>query len=83
MCDKVSLIDRHLLTATKNRHRVSTEFAMMDVPPSEREFVYRHLGHSENTNIHVYQAPLAVRELTAVGRRLQELDKGMIYLDKI
>ena len=65
------------ITATKNRHSVSTEFAMMDVNVSEREYLFKHLGHSEDTNQHIYQAPLAVRELTVVGRRLQTLDKGM------
>lgn len=75
VCIKVELKAPENITSTRNRHRVSTEFAMMDVPVSEREYLFKHLGHSEDTNQHIYQAPLAVRELTVVGRRQQPLIK--------
>ena len=48
------------LTATKNRYRVSMEFAMLDLPEGGRGSIFKHLGHSEEINTHVYQAPLAI-----------------------
>lgn len=70
------LTNRETITATKNRHRESTMFAMMDVPEGDRKFIYKHLGHSEHTNINVYQTPLASKELTVVGKRLREIYEG-------
>ena len=76
VCDKLQLQDAKRITATTNRHRVSTEFALMDVPASDRDYIYKHLGHSEEVNKNVYQAPLAVKAITVFGRRLQVLDRG-------
>ena len=73
---KLDLKNRKSITATRNRHRVSTEFALMDVPRSDREYIYQHLGHTEQVNQHVYQAPLAIRAITVVGKRLQTLDSN-------
>ncbi len=76
VCEKLHLQDTKRITATNNRHRVSTEFALMDVPLSDRNYIYKHLGHSEEVNQNVYQAPLAIKAITVVGRRLQDLDRG-------
>lgn len=76
VCEKVDLTNKETLTATKNRHRLSKLFALMDVPESERQYIYKHMGHSEETNQHIYQAPLAVKELTVVGKCLQTIDEG-------
>ena len=67
-----------LLTATKNRHRVSIEFSLLDLPEGERGACFKHLGHSEEVNKHVYQAPLALREITTVGKLLADLDTGKL-----
>lgn len=76
VCDNVTLTNKSIVTATKNRHRVSTMFALMDVPENDRQFIYKHLGHSEETNKNIYQTPLALKELTVVGSRLQTIDEG-------
>lgn len=76
VCDKLVLKNPEKVTATQNRHRVSTEFALMDLPMSEREYIYKHLGHTELVNKNVYQAPLALQEIMVVGRRLQTIDMG-------
>ncbi|XP_070191728.1 uncharacterized protein [Littorina saxatilis] len=66
-----------LLIADKFRHRASTLFSLQDVQDtSTREAFYRHMGHSEVINKTVYQCPLAIRELTAVGGFLQCLDSN-------
>ncbi|KAJ8018530.1 hypothetical protein HOLleu_43432 [Holothuria leucospilota] len=52
----------------------------MDVPESERQYIYKHMGHSEETNQHIYQAPLAVKELTVVGKCLQTIDEASLVV---
>jgi len=37
-------------TATKSRRRISTLYAVMDVPTKERQYFYKHMGHSEKIN---------------------------------
>ena len=76
VCEKLVLADPEKVTATQNRHRVSTEFALMDIPMGERDYIYKHMGHSEQVNQNVYQAPLALQEIMVVGRRLQTIDTG-------
>lgn len=65
---------RQNITATSIRHRASTIYASLDVPESERQTFYQHMGHSQEINKNVYQAPLAVQEVTKVGKFLRELD---------
>ena len=52
------------------------EFAILDLPEGERGSIFKHLGHSEEINTHVYQAPLVMREITTVGKHLRDLDTG-------
>ena len=63
-----------LLIADKFRHRLSTMYALLDLPPSEREAFYRHMGHSEAINKHVYQCPLSISEVVNVGGFLKGVD---------
>ena len=62
------------LTATKMRHRISTLYAAMDVPTEERQYFYKHMGHSQKINENIYQAPLAEVEILKVGSRLMDMD---------
>jgi hypothetical protein len=74
VCIDAKVLRPDLLTATKMRHRVSTLYAGLDVPQSDRHVFYKHMGHSENINVNVYQVPLAVAEVRVVGPRLQQMD---------
>ena len=56
-----------LLIADKFRHRLSTLYAVLELPANEREAFYRHMGHSEAINKHVYKCPLAIGEIVNVG----------------
>ena len=53
---------------------------MMDVPEDKREAFYRHMGHSEKINKDVYQAPLALNEVTQVGKYLLENEYMKDYI---
>ena len=63
-----------LLISDKFRHRVSTLFALLELPAEERSKFYRHMGHSESMNTNVYQCPHAIGEIVDVGRYLQRFD---------
>jgi len=60
------------ITATKMRHRISTLYAVLDVPPEHRNFMYKHLGHSSGVNEAIYQAPIAETEVLRVGQILHQ-----------
>jgi len=63
-----------LVTATRVRHRVSTLYAALDVPPNQRSNFYKHMGHSSLINESIYQAPLAEMEISQVGRALRAIE---------
>ena len=78
VCTKVDIKDKIRLTATKNRHRVSTIFAALDLSENDRNLFYQHMGHSKEVNQAIYQAPPALMELMKVGKHLKRIDEGMI-----
>jgi hypothetical protein len=65
-----------LMNATKMRHYISTLYAARDVPENSRQIFYKHMGHSDKVNQHVYQAPLSHQEITHAGFHLKEIDNG-------
>ena len=62
------------ITATENRHYISTEFAKMDVPAHLRKEFFRILGHSEEINQNIYQNPTSSRIL-GPGEILSQIDR--------
>lgn len=78
LCQDAGVSKPELLTATRQRHRISTLFAAKDATTKEREILFRQLGHTPDTNEGSYQHPLAAKELTVMGRHLTQFDKGRI-----
>ena len=76
ICQKIDLKSTETITATKQRHRVSTIFASLELPDKERQSFFDHMGHSADVNINIYQAPPAITEITKVGRYLSVIDGG-------
>uniref|UniRef100_A0A8W8NZK8 Uncharacterized protein n=2 Tax=Magallana gigas TaxID=29159 RepID=A0A8W8NZK8_MAGGI len=72
LCKKAGL-ERNI-SATDMRHYVATSYALLDVPPNEREMFYKHLGHSKQMNENVYQCPPAMKTITQVGKFLNQLE---------
>ena len=70
-----------LLIADKYRHRASTLYAMSEIPQDQRAAFYKHMGHTENVNKEVYQCPLAIKEVTQVGRFFEALDENCETVD--
>lgn len=81
ICVSANINEPHKLTATKMRHRVSTLYAAMDVPDSDRHYFYKHMGHSEGINQNIYQAPLAEAEILKVGSCLMAMDGTVPRVD--
>lgn len=76
VCSKLKLIEPDKIKATSNRHRISTMFAALDIPSNDRSLFFKHMGHAPEINEHVYQNPLAIREVVSVGKSLLEIDGG-------
>ncbi|XP_057306812.1 uncharacterized protein LOC130645002 isoform X2 [Hydractinia symbiolongicarpus] len=76
VCDRLPLKEPQNMKATTNRHRVSTLFAALDLSKNDREYFYKHMGHSAQINEQIYQAPLALMEVTKIGKPLMEIDQG-------
>ena len=83
--DVLKLIDGlenpKLLIADKYRHRASTLFAMTEIPDDQRPCFYKHMGHTESVNKEIYQCPLAIKEVTQVGRFFESLDENCSTVD--
>ena len=76
ICDKIHLQNSSIITATKQRHRVSTIFASYDLTEGDRMAFYEHMGHGKDINENIYQAPPAIKELTKVGKHLSRIDNN-------
>ena len=54
---------------------------MSEIPQDQRAAFYKHMGHTENVNKEVYQCPLAIKEVTQVGRFFEALDENCETVD--
>ena len=64
----------HLLIANKFRHQVSTIFARFELPKDQQDSFIQHMEHSEAINKNTYQSPMAIQEITRVGKMLSNID---------
>ena len=76
ICRNLKLESRSRLTATKNKHYVSTIYTTLDLPEKEHEFFFKHMGHSKATNEQNYQCPPGLMEIIKVERMLNNIDDG-------
>ncbi|KAH3822726.1 hypothetical protein DPMN_124516 [Dreissena polymorpha] len=76
MCVNALITQPEKLTASKQKHIISTIYSTLQVPERERHFFYKHMGHSKEVNIGTYQYPLPIIEVIKVGRHLQDIDNG-------
>lgn len=76
MCVEAGIQNPDLLTATKQRHRISTKFAQLDLPDTDRDLFFSHMGHSGEVNRGTYQYPLPIQQMTRVGVHLSSFDSG-------
>lgn len=81
LCLNAEVKTPHRLTATKQRHRLSTRFATLETTESERRLIYNHFGHEPQVNETSYQHPLAFMELTTVGKQLAAIDEGELQIN--
>ncbi|XP_071823328.1 uncharacterized protein [Apostichopus japonicus] len=71
ICHDAEVSSKTRLTATRNRHHISTLYASMDVPVSERASYLKHMGYSTDVSENIDEAPPAVKEVVEVGQPQQ------------
>jgi hypothetical protein len=76
VCKEAGIQNNARINATKNRHRVSTMYAAFELPEAKRALFFKHMGHSAQINENIYQAPLAIQEITHIGSVLHHIDAG-------
>ena len=50
ICEKLDLENKSKINATKNRHRVSTLYSLLDLPAEKRAAYFDHMGHTGDMN---------------------------------
>ena len=74
----LELANADKITATTNRHLVSTVYASLHIQdPEERRFFYEHMGHNPDTTRDNYQCPPALMTVLKVGPRLLDMEAGI------
>ena len=71
------------INATKNKHRVATLLGKLQLEEKEKEFIFKHFGHSKNMNQNVYQAaagPLQLKCKSSAFWTSTNLSREIIWL---
>ena len=76
--NEVSTKAGYTITATANRHRLSTIYASLEMSAHDRKTYLDHMGHQEGINQNVYQCPLGFKVLRVMGPTLDSIDQGML-----
>ena len=71
----IRLNKKGVINATKNRHRIASLLAKMQLSDQEKELIYSHFGHSESMNKNRYQAAAGSMQLHTTGERLKKINK--------
>jgi len=79
LCEEAGIENPELLTASKQRHRISTKYAQLEMSERDRGLFFSHMGHTGEVNKGTYQYPLPILEVVQVGNNLQKFDQGKIY----
>ena len=64
------------INATRNRHRVASLLAKLQLSEHEKNLIYKHFGHSKFINENVYQAAPGSLQLQTTGKRLMEINSS-------
>ena len=61
------------LNATKNRHRVASLLANLQLTEKEKDLIFKHFAHSKDVNEEIYQASAGTRQINSIGQMLLEV----------
>ncbi|KAL3870920.1 hypothetical protein ACJMK2_038948 [Sinanodonta woodiana] len=64
------------INATKNRHRISTIYASLDMSLEHQRIFLDHMGHEAAISRDNYQCPIGIKEVRIMGKLLNNIDKG-------
>lgn len=60
--------------ATKNRHRIATILAKMNLTDYEQNLIFEHFGHSKTINQTVYQAAAGSQQINCTAKVLLKVN---------
>ena len=66
------------ITATKIRHKMSTDYTLLELTKAEKDAFFKHMGHAQWISENIYQCPPDYLEICRIGRILNAADKGLI-----
>lgn len=67
------------VNATRNRHRLSSVYASLDMSDADRRIFMDHLGHKEEINKENYQCPPGMKEIRVMGKFLETADSKSLF----
>ena len=70
------------INATRNRHRVASILAKLQLSENEKHLIFKHFGHSERINETVYQTPAGSMQLNSTGQRLLQISSSHTLVAK-
>ena len=63
------------INATRNRHRVASLLASLQLSEKEKSLIFKHFGHSAAVNENVYQSANGTSQIKTTGQKLTLLNK--------
>ena len=61
------------INATRNRHRVASLLASLQLSEKEQQLIFKHFGHSAAMNENVYQSASGTLQKNTTGKQLMQL----------
>ena len=61
------------INATRNRHRVASLLASLQLSDKEKDLIFKHFGHSAAVNENIYQSANGTSQIRSTGKKLVTL----------
>jgi len=78
--DSICAVAGVKVNATRNRHRLSSIYASLDMSNADKRIFLDHLGHDEEINKDNYQCPPGIREIKVMGKFLNSVDGKYMFI---
>ena len=69
----IKISKKGAFNATKNRHRMASLLAKINLNSKEKELIFNHFGHSSEVNKNVYQAAAGTQQIDTTGHLLMKV----------
>lgn len=75
----IKIDKRGAFNATKNRHRVASLLAKLNLSSREQQLIFDHFGHSKDINQGVYQAAAGSEQVNSTAKMLLKVRYTFYY----